>query len=141
MISHGPRLRVLAVDDEPNILTLMEVTLRGEGHLLKTALGAEEALRFIGQEQFDVIISDHAMPEMTGIEVLRLASRAQPDTLRLLLTAHVTLAEAVDAMNQGIIHQLIRKPWGSGALTHTLREAAWERAERHGHDTQERGDA
>ena len=119
-------VRLLVVDDEPNILTLLEVTFRNEGYDTCFVSGHEEALKRAVEKPFDIVISDHMMPKMTGIDLLKLIGRLHPHAIRFLLTAHVHLDEAVGAMRAGHLERLIRKPWGGAALLHAIREAAFE---------------
>lgn len=73
----GRRLRVLLVDDEPNILKLLKRSLSQHWHVVGARNG-REALACLQQEPFDVIISDVSMPEMGGVELYQHVERQRP---------------------------------------------------------------
>jgi PAS domain S-box-containing protein len=66
-----PMIRVLFVDDEPELLTISKIHLEKGGNMsVTTAISAVEALRLLGKQKFDAIVSDHVMPGMDGLEFL-----------------------------------------------------------------------
>jgi response regulator RpfG family c-di-GMP phosphodiesterase len=118
--SGAPPLRVLAVDDEPNILSALRRTLRGRGYDVQVAEGGTEALAKLAHESFDAIISDMRMPGMNGAEFLRRSREVQPEALRILLTGYADIASTIEAVNQGEIFRYISKPWNDEVLLRTL---------------------
>ena len=67
-----PMIRVLFVDDEPDLLALSRIYLEKGGEMrVETALSAAEAFKLLGNQKFDVIVSDHVMPVMDGLEFLK----------------------------------------------------------------------
>lgn len=118
--------RVLVIDDDPNVLTLLRATLSVCDYDITYCSNAIDALRLITGQPYDLILSDHNMPKMTGLELLHLAARTQPNAKRYLLTAGVTLDDAIEAMNKGEVDQLLRKPWGTNQLLHEIRDAVFE---------------
>lgn len=62
--------RILIVDDNDEIRALMAVLLAGEGYVVGEACDGEEALRRIDAEPFDVVVTDHQMPGLNGLEVM-----------------------------------------------------------------------
>jgi DNA-binding response OmpR family regulator len=72
-------IRILVVDDEENILELMDAVLTREGFEVLQATNGIAALSLIEKIEFDLIITDHEMPGMTGIEFFRLAKKLQSD--------------------------------------------------------------
>ncbi len=92
---HLSGLRLLAVDDEPELLGAFELILGAEGALVRTAGGALEALQLSRQEPFDVIISDIGMPERDGYW-LASELRGQEQTANVVLVAVSGRAREVD---------------------------------------------
>src|SRR5687768_18493459 len=68
--SHAPVVRILLVDDEPVVLMSLRETLRPEGYTIVVANSPDEALESARQHTFAVVVSDHQMPGMTGVELL-----------------------------------------------------------------------
>jgi len=75
---HKEPTRVLVVDDEENILDLFETVFSGEGYEVHRATNGVDALALIETIEFDLVVTDHEMPEMTGIELFREAKKLQP---------------------------------------------------------------
>ena len=67
----APAWKILCVDDEPNIVAALRRLFRGSGYEVITAKDGGEALKLLGDDAFDVIVSDIAMPELDGIQLLR----------------------------------------------------------------------
>jgi two-component system response regulator HydG len=117
--------RILVVDDEAHLPRLVEALL-GEGYVVEGAAAATEALARLEDTPFDVVLTDLAMPEMDGIELLRRARRRDPDTPFLVLTAQPSVETAVAAMREGAFDYLAKS-----ASAEVLR-AAVDRAAQHG---------
>jgi DNA-binding response OmpR family regulator len=67
----GPT-RILIVDDEPDTVGLIEITLKPAGYLLDRAFSGSEAIRKIKEQAYDLILLDVMMPEITGFDVVRM---------------------------------------------------------------------
>src|SRR5207248_1920299 len=78
--------RVLVVDDEEVVRDVIGSMLRGAGLVVREAADAQSALSAIQAEPFDLVITDLSMPEMSGIDLARVARRAYPRLPFLLLT-------------------------------------------------------
>jgi response regulator RpfG family c-di-GMP phosphodiesterase len=102
---------ILLVDDEDSVRSALRRTLRGEGYEILEASSGRQGLEVLRQREVDLIISDHAMPNMTGIEFLRSARIVRPDTMRIILTGHADLEMAIRAINEGAIYRFLLKPW------------------------------
>lgn len=98
-------------------------TLVRAGYQVRTSSNPLPALELLQQEQFAVIISDHQMPQMTGLEFLALAKQIQPDATRILITAVLSLDTVIDAINKGEIYRFIVKPWLREELLATVKNA------------------
>ena len=114
---------LLIVDDEPNILSALTRLLRREPYETITTTSPFEALDIVAEREIGVVLSDHAMPGMTGIELLRRIKEIDPLTIRMVLTGHADLEMAVDAINKGEVTKFFTKPWEDIQLKADLRMA------------------
>jgi DNA-binding NtrC family response regulator len=114
---------ILIVEDDPMVLTTLKVTLETEQYLVVTCSSPLHALTLLPGTDFAVIISDHKMPEMMGLDFLVECRRIRPQASRILLTAVLNLATAVDAINRGEICRFIAKPWLRAELVAAVRDA------------------
>jgi len=117
---------ILVVDDDPGVLMLLRATLSSTKHKIVCCPSPQDAVRELSRTRFDLILTDYMMPGMTGLQLLELSRTSSPDATRFLLTATATLDVALQAMREGRLERLIRKPWGTGALLHSIEEAAYE---------------
>jgi putative nucleotidyltransferase with HDIG domain len=116
-------IRVLCVDDEPNILNALRRMLVLAGFEIEIAESGEKALEVLTQQVFDVVVCDMQMPQMNGAQLLEIIKEKYPETVRILLTGHADLNAAVDAVNRGGIFRFLTKPWDDAELVNTLRSA------------------
>ncbi|MCZ7602031.1 MAG: sigma-54 dependent transcriptional regulator [Melioribacteraceae bacterium] len=100
--------RILVVDDERSIRDSLNMILTDEGYEVKSAADGEEALKFISEENFDIIISDIKMPNIDGIELLNKASKISPSTFFVIMTAYASVNTAVEALRHGAFDYLIK---------------------------------
>lgn len=101
---------ILVVDDEVSNLNALVRAFRREYNVLSAANG-EDALAMIGQNDIALILTDHRMPGMTGVELLEKASQEHPDAIRIILTAYADDKPVIDAVNAGYVYSCIAKPW------------------------------
>lgn len=100
--------RILAVDDEPSMRRLLEISLRQAGYQAVVAANGKEALSFIKSEHIDLVLSDLHMPSMNGLELLK-AIRAESDFLPfIMVTAQGEIKTAVEAMKLGAEDYILR---------------------------------
>ncbi|MCE9573007.1 MAG: sigma-54 dependent transcriptional regulator [Deltaproteobacteria bacterium] len=104
--------RILVVDDEEGIRAFLAEALETDGHEVTTAASGDEALRLTAERAFHVVLTDLRMPGTDGMTVVRRLRAEQPDTEVIVLTAHGTVATAVDAMKLGVFDYL-QKPVSS----------------------------
>jgi two-component system, probable response regulator PhcQ len=107
---------VLIVDDEENILSALQRALRRENYTLLTAGEPAEAFIILKQAQVDVVVSDHLMPNMSGLEFLKEVRAMHPDVVRIMLTGHAEMSTAMEAINEGEIFRFLTKPWDDAEL-------------------------
>lgn len=112
--------RILIVDDEENIRNALRRALRKEGYEIFSGAEPAEGLELLKKQEVDMVISDHLMPNMTGLEFLKIVRERHPDVIRLMLTGHADMQTAIDAINQGNIYRFLTKPWDDVDLKVTL---------------------
>ncbi len=124
MVAHGPaNASVLIVDDDEIVLLALSETIGLEGYKVTTSNSAIEALALAKRESFNVIVSDHLMPEMTGLELFSQLKDIQPNASRVLITGVLTLKTVIDAVNKGEIFRFLAKPWVREELVATVKNA------------------
>lgn len=113
---------VLYVDDEVENLRIFELTFQRE-FLILTATSGEEGLRVLNRNPVAVVLSDHRMPGMTGVDFLARVCDVDPKTVRILVTAYGDAKTLQNAINSGSIYRFVPKPWGPEDMRVTLRRA------------------
>lgn len=109
------KYNILLVDDEEDNLALLYRTLRGTYNLEKTT-SPLKALEILKEKKFELVISDHKMPEMDGVEFLKQVQLNSPTTMRILLTAYSDANILIDAINYAKIYRYIKKPYNPEEL-------------------------
>ena len=115
--------RLLVVDDEEIVLVALREALAREGYDIVTCNDPVQALNLVKEQTFSVIITDHQMPNLTGLEFLSQVKQNQPDATRILVTAVLSLNTVIDAINKGEIYRFVIKPWLREELLATVRNA------------------
>lgn len=100
--------RILFVDDEVKILTLMDRAFSKAGYTVKTAPSAKEALEILHQEDIHVMFFDLNMPEMNGLELCRLVKQERPMALVFALTGYASLFELAECREAGFDDYFIK---------------------------------
>ncbi len=100
--------RVLVVDDEPDLLTLYELTLLREGHEVDTAGTVAEALQALGESSYRLVITDMRLPDGTGMDLLRWLERQQRSERAIVVTAYGSAENAVEALKVGAFDYLTK---------------------------------
>ena len=114
---------ILFVDDEKNILGSLSRVFRKEGYGIMLAESGECGLDLLRHNSVAVVVSDQRMPGMGGVEFLKKAREASPDTVRMMLTGQADMAEITGAINEGGVYRYITKPWDDEELKHIIRAA------------------
>ncbi len=113
---------ILLVDDEVRILSALRRTLRREGYEILTAESPLTALEILKSHNVDLILSDHKMPGMSGVQFLTRAAQMCPNAVRMLLTGWTEAVPREDLEAAGI-RALLPKPWEDAELKALLRES------------------
>ena len=125
----GPRegelaVRVLVVDDDQVVRTVVVDYLRGRGYEVDEAEDGVEALDSLRQTAPDVVVTDLGMPRLDGLGLLRALSKSDPDLPAIVLTAHESVGEMVQAIREGILFDYQIKPPDLPIIDMAVRRAA-----------------
>ncbi|MHC4870252.1 MAG: sigma-54-dependent transcriptional regulator [Planctomycetota bacterium] len=115
-------LKILFVDDEENMRTMLDIILSKEGYDVDLADSGRKALELFEKNSYDLVIQDLTMPEMDGIELLERIKDICQETIVIIMTAHSTWSRAVDAMRLGA-YDYIKKPFDNTELKSLLKRA------------------
>jgi two-component system response regulator HupR/HoxA len=102
---------VLFVDDEEKILRSLERGLIDEPYNKLFSKSGIEALEILQREEVHVVVVDMRMPEMTGLELLKIVKKDYPHIIRMVLSGYTQVTTLLTAINQGEIFKYITKPW------------------------------
>ncbi len=113
---------IVLVDDEEMVLTSLSSFLSLETEYdVHTFTSAKEALKFIEENEVDLVISDYLMPEMDGITFLGKVRDIKPEIPRIILTGYADKENAIKAINEVGLYQYVEKPWDNDDLLIILR--------------------
>jgi DNA-binding response OmpR family regulator len=101
--------KILVVDDELDVRVVLEGVLRLEGYEVETAADGARALELIREKEFDLIVLDLRLPDMSGVEILRIVKSTSQKTQVIMLTGKGTLDSAIEGIRQGV-HDYLLKP-------------------------------
>ncbi|GGZ06739.1 response regulator [Pseudoduganella plicata] len=118
--------KILLVDDDPNILSaLQRALLQGwqgpAAPQIESFTNPFDALNRICVCEFDLIICDYMMPQMSGGELLQALRDVAPDTVRIMLSGSATFDTVLSAINEAQAFRFLSKPWDSAELTESVR--------------------
>jgi len=114
---------ILFVDDEDFILDIVKAIFEQEGIPVLTARSGEEALKILKTHEIAVLISDHHMPGMMGVDLLSQVKTISPDTVKILVTGFADLDTAMEAINRAEVFRFIVKPWENTQLVGLVKDA------------------
>jgi nitrogen regulation protein NR(I) len=119
--------QILVVDDEANLRRVLSAQLSREGYEVHTAEDGEAALSYLKEHHIDLVITDLRMPRMNGLDLLRAALRDDPTLPVVILTAHGTVDNAVEALKTGAF-DYITKPFDQDEVRMVVQKALRTRA-------------
>jgi len=114
--------RLLIVDDERNIRRSLVTFFESLGHTVRAAESGTQAVAMLAETQFDLVLTDYRMAEMSGLELLREIKKRAPESLVILMTAFATVENAVEAMKSGA-YDYVTKPFSLEQIQHTVDRA------------------
>src|ERR1035438_2398567 len=112
-------VRILVVDDDPQIRRVMKAALAKQGYIIGDARSGEAALEKLRDERYDLVILDRNMPGMGGVEACR-SMREHSDIGIIMLTVRKTEAEKIEALDAGA-DDYITKPFSMPELLARIR--------------------
>ncbi|HPF71438.1 MAG TPA: sigma-54 dependent transcriptional regulator, partial [Candidatus Krumholzibacteria bacterium] len=119
--------RILVVDDEKKMVTLLVGALQHRGHQAVGVHAGQDALDLVGREDFDVVLTDLRMEPVDGMAVLQGVRARSADTQVIVLTAYGAVETAVAALQAGAF-QYLTKPFNFNEVVHVVEQAAETRA-------------
>ncbi|HEX3595702.1 MAG TPA: EAL domain-containing response regulator, partial [Polyangiaceae bacterium] len=114
--------RVLLADDDPELRRAIARTLERAGFTVQTAEDGQRAAALLAEETFDAVLTDVAMPKMSGIELLRVARERDLEIPVLLMTGAPDVSSAIEAVKHGACEYII-KPFEGSKLLQLVRRA------------------
>ena len=102
---------ILFVDDEVRLLRSIERGLLDEPYHLLFAESGKDALALLEENEVHIIVTDMRMPEMSGLDLLRIVKEKYPHIVRIVLSGYTQVTTLLTAINQGEIFRFITKPW------------------------------
>ncbi len=114
--------KILVVDDELNMRLVLKTLLNKEGYEVATASDGIEALKVLKSGGVNVVVTDLKMPKLDGMGLLDRVIREYPSTPVIIITAHGTVATAVDALKKGAF-DYITKPFEQDELKRVIHKA------------------
>ena len=117
-----PRPALLLIDDEPNILSTLRRALEIEGYAVEVAGSGRLGLEKLGKRDFDLVMLDVMMPELDGLQTLKLLREKDPELPVVMMSGHATIETAVQATKLGA-HDFIEKPLSTEKTLLTIKNA------------------
>ena len=100
-------IRVLHVDDDPDVIAALSIGLRRQRFEVFSAGSADEALRLLAKQEVDVVVSDEQMPGTSGSKFLALVRKQWPETMRIMLSGCTDFRATLDAINEAHVFRFL----------------------------------
>jgi two-component system response regulator PilR (NtrC family) len=113
---------ILVVDDELSMRELLELMLNREGYQVTCAEDGRKAIRLLEKNQYDLLLCDIKLGDISGLDVLRASKKSSQDTVVILISAYASTETAVEAMNEGA-YDYVPKPFDKDELLQTVAKA------------------
>jgi serine phosphatase RsbU (regulator of sigma subunit) len=94
-------MKILIIDDEPEIRQTLAFVLEDEGYETYTAGTGFEGLKNVESQKFDIVITDLRLPDLDGMEIVGKVKKIHPDTIVVMITGHFSIENAVEAIRAG----------------------------------------
>lgn len=115
-------MKILLIDDDLNLNRVLAYQLQKNGHEVVAANSGTAGLKYFYQQEFDIVITDIQMPDITGIDVLKSIRKTNNNIIVIIITAHGSVENAIEACKIGA-NDYITKPFGQEQLLFTLNKA------------------
>lgn len=113
--------RILVVDDDDTIRTTMKAILQDEGYIVDLASTGKEAIQKSQENNYNVALLDIRLPDMEGVELLKLLKDGVPRTRKIMVTGYPSLQNAISALNKNADAYLL-KPVDVEKLLNTVKQ-------------------
>jgi len=113
--------RILVVDDDETIRTTMKAILEDEGYLVDLASTGKEAIQKTQDRTYNIALLDIRLPDMEGIELLKLMKESVPRTRKIMVTGYPSMQNAISALNKSADGYML-KPVDVDRLLSTVKE-------------------
>jgi len=120
------KAKILVVDDEESMCKFMEIMLKKESYQVITSQDASTALERVKSENYDLVIADLMMPEMSGLELLSRVKSVNPDIDFIVMTAFASVDSAIEALKKGAF-DYITKPFKVDEIKIAVRKSLEQR--------------
>lgn len=120
------RVKILVVDDEPSLREMLRIFLKREGFDVSLANGGEAAMAALRKEDFDVVVSDIKMPDVSGIDLLKIVRADGMSVPIILLTAYASTDTAIQALKMGAFDYVLKTDSFMDELKHVIDRALEE---------------
>jgi DNA-binding response OmpR family regulator len=101
-------LRILVVDDELDLSSMLQMHLEAEGYRVDTAASGAAAMTMLTKDHFHLLITDIKMPDMSGLELVRAARQADRDAAIIIMTAYASVETVIEAQRLGADDFLVK---------------------------------
>jgi DNA-binding NtrC family response regulator len=122
----GPIINILVVDDEEEIRTLLSSILIDEGYSVETVENGKQALKICEKSFFDVALIDIELPDIKGTELLHRLKEIQPKMVKIIMTGHPSIENAVKAVNDKADGYIL-KPFDVPLLLETIKKCVTDK--------------
>jgi len=113
---------ILVVDDELSMREVLELMLAKEGYQITCAENGRKAIELLEKDQYDLMLCDIKLGDISGLDVLQASKKTNPDTVVILISAYASTETAVEAMNAGA-YDYVPKPFDKDELMQTVAKA------------------
>ncbi|MGB9773739.1 MAG: response regulator [Bacteroidota bacterium] len=116
------QLRILVVDDDETLRSVLSNELKNEGYIVETAADGDEAIKIVKQRKFDLALLDIKLPRVDGFQVLQYLKKEHPVIKVIMLTGFADLKNAIEAKKLGA-DDFVSKPYDIVDLVTTIERA------------------
>ena len=113
----------MIVDESVSVLESLKRILEGEPYHLFVLDNPKDALELIEITDFAVVVVEHSMIKMDGIEFLKQVRKKSPYTVGIIMTGYMDFKEALDCIYPGCVYQYIKKPLDNGEIKQVVKSA------------------
>lgn len=117
----GKHARILVVDDDESIRTVLTAVLQEKGYAVDTAGSGNEGIEKTKTSFYNLALVDIRLPDMEGTQVLAKMNETAPEIRKIIITGYPSVQNAVDALNKGA-HAYIMKPFDMDNVLRTMEE-------------------